>query len=182
MKVRCRLTLLRPSVLHPKSHTLRYLSGAEKIEVPKSRRRSSSYIEVVGATEHNLKGIDVRFPLGVMNVVTGVSGSGKSTLVRDILYRGLLRELGNPGDAPGSFKSIRGDIRRISSVEFVDQNPIGKSSRKKQSNRLGRARENSACRKRLSSKKTRRPGGPTRFSSHLHQRIIFALRTTRLMI
>ncbi|MDE6367966.1 MAG: excinuclease ABC subunit UvrA, partial [Muribaculaceae bacterium] len=115
--------------LAPKSHTLRYLSGAEKIEVPKSRRRSSSYIEVVGATEHNLKGIDVRFPLGVMNVVTGVSGSGKSTLVRDILYRGLQRELGNPGDAPGAFKTIRGDIKRISSVEFVDQNPIGKSSR-----------------------------------------------------
>ncbi|MDE5555767.1 MAG: excinuclease ABC subunit UvrA [Muribaculaceae bacterium] len=115
--------------LAPKSHTLRYLSGAEKIEVPKARRRSSSYIEVVGATEHNLKGIDVRFPLGVMNVVTGVSGSGKSTLVRDILYRGLQREFGNPGDAPGAFKTIRGDIKRISSVEFVDQNPIGKSSR-----------------------------------------------------
>ena len=115
--------------LAPKSHTLRYLSGAEKIEVPSSRRHSSSYIEVVGATEHNLKNIDVRFPLGVMNVVTGVSGSGKSTLVRDILYRGLQRELGNPGDAPGAFKALRGDIKRISSVEFVDQNPIGKSSR-----------------------------------------------------
>ena len=115
--------------LAPKSHTLRYLSGAEKIEVPSARRHSSSYIEVVGATEHNLKNIDVRFPLGVMNVVTGVSGSGKSTLVRDILYRGLQRELGNPGDAPGAFKALRGDIKRISSVEFVDQNPIGKSSR-----------------------------------------------------
>lgn len=115
--------------LAPRSHTLRYLSGAEKIEVPKARRRSSSYIEVVGATEHNLKGINVRFPLGVMNVVTGVSGSGKSTLVRDILYRGLLRALGNPGDAPGAFKEIKGDVKRITSVEFVDQNPIGKSSR-----------------------------------------------------
>lgn len=113
----------------PLSHTLRYLSGAEKIEVPSARRRSSSYIEVVGATEHNLKNIDVRFPLGVMNVVTGVSGSGKSTLVRDILYKALMRELGNPGDAPGAFKKLRGDVRRISSVEFVDQNPIGKSSR-----------------------------------------------------
>ncbi len=113
----------------PRSHTLRYLSGAEKIEVPRVRRRSSSYIEVLGATEHNLKNIDVRFPLGVMNVVTGVSGSGKSTLVRDILYRGLQRELGNAGDAPGAFRALRGDIRRISSVEFVDQNPIGKSSR-----------------------------------------------------
>ncbi len=115
--------------LAPRSHTLRYLSGAEKIEVPKSRRKSSSYIEVVGATEHNLKNINVRFPLGLMNVVTGVSGSGKSTLVRDILYRGLQRELGNPGDAPGAFKALRGDIKRVSAVEFVDQNPIGKSSR-----------------------------------------------------
>ena len=115
--------------LAPRSHTLRYLSGAEKIDVPRSRRRSSSYIEVNGATEHNLKNLTVRFPLGVMNVVTGVSGSGKSTLVRDILYRGLQRELGNPGDAPGAFRSLKGDIRRISSVEFVDQNPIGKSSR-----------------------------------------------------
>ncbi len=115
--------------LAPRSHTLRYLSGAEKIEVPSARRRSSSYIEVTGASEHNLKSIDVRFPLGVMNVVTGVSGSGKSTLVRDILYRGLQRELGNPGDAPGAFKALRGDISRITSVEFVDQNPIGKSSR-----------------------------------------------------
>lgn len=113
----------------PLSHTLRYLSGAEKIDTPKARRRSSSYIEVVGASEHNLKGIDVRFPLGVMNVVTGVSGSGKSTLVRDILYRGLMRELGNPTDAPGAFRALRGDIKRISAVEFVDQNPIGKSSR-----------------------------------------------------
>ncbi len=113
----------------PRSHTLRYLSGDEKIEVPRVRRRSSSYIEVLGATEHNLKNIDVRFPLGVMNVVTGVSGSGKSTLVRDILYRGLQRELGNAGDAPGAFRALRGDIRRISSIEFVDQNPIGKSSR-----------------------------------------------------
>lgn len=113
----------------PLSHTLRYLSGAEQIELPVARRRSSSYIEVVGATEHNLKNIDVRFPLGVMNVVTGVSGSGKSTLVRDILYRAMQRELGNTGDAPGAFKKLRGDVGRISSVEFVDQNPIGKSSR-----------------------------------------------------
>ncbi len=111
------------------SHTLRYLSGAEKIDVPASRRRSSSYIEVVGATEHNLKNITARFPLGVMTVVTGVSGSGKSTLVRDVLYRGLVRHLGESGDAPGAFKTLRGDLSRISAVEFVDQNPIGHSSR-----------------------------------------------------
>ncbi len=113
----------------PMSHTLRYLSGAEKIAIPKARRHSSSYIEVEGASEHNLKNINVRFPLGVMNVVTGVSGSGKSTLVRDILYRGLQRELGNAGDAPGAFKRLSGDIKRISAVEFVDQNPIGRSTR-----------------------------------------------------
>lgn len=113
----------------PLSHTMRYLSGAEKIELPRVRRRSSSYIEVRGASEHNLKKIDVRFPLGVMTVVTGVSGSGKSTLVRDILYKAVNRELGNPGDAPGSFKGLAGDIGRLTAVEFVDQNPIGKSTR-----------------------------------------------------
>ena len=113
----------------PLSHTMRYLSGSETIDMPRVRRRSSSYIEVKGATEHNLKNIDVRFPLGVMTVVTGVSGSGKSTLVRDILYKAVNRELGNPGDAPGLFKVLKGDISRLTAVEFVDQNPIGKSTR-----------------------------------------------------
>lgn len=113
----------------PLSHTMRYLSGSETIDMPRVRRRSSSYIEVKGATEHNLKNIDVRFPLGVMTVVTGVSGSGKSTLVRDILYKAVNRELGNPGDAPGLFKALKGDISRLTAVEFVDQNPIGKSTR-----------------------------------------------------
>lgn len=113
----------------PLSHTMRYLSGSETIDMPRVRRRSSSYIEVKGATEHNLKNIDVRFPLGVMTVVTGVSGSGKSTLVRDILYKAVNRELGNQGDAPGLFKALKGDISRLTAVEFVDQNPIGKSTR-----------------------------------------------------
>ena len=111
------------------SLTLQYLSGEKSIPLPRHRRKSSSYIEVAGAREHNLKGIDVRFPLGVMTVVTGVSGSGKSTLVRDILYRAMLRHLGEASDAPGAFRELRGDLNRITSVEFVDQNPIGKSSR-----------------------------------------------------
>lgn len=111
------------------SYTAKYLTGQLHIPVPKTRRKSSSYIEVEGAIEHNLKNINVRFPLGVLTVVTGVSGSGKSTLVRDVLYRGLLRELGETTEAPGAFKSLRGDLRLIKSVEFVDQNPIGKSSR-----------------------------------------------------
>jgi excinuclease ABC subunit A len=111
------------------SYTANYLSGKMKIDVPAHRRKSSSFIEVKGAREHNLKGINVKFPLGLLTVVTGVSGSGKSTLVRDILYRALLRELGEPSDAPGAFQSLTGDIRRIKSVEFVDQNPIGKSTR-----------------------------------------------------
>lgn len=111
------------------SYTVRYLNGSLSIPVPKQRRHWRDSIEVVGASEHNLKNIDVKFPLGVMTVVTGVSGSGKSTLVRDILYRGLVRHLGEAGDAPGQHKALRGDLSRIMQVEFVDQNPIGKSSR-----------------------------------------------------
>ncbi len=111
------------------SYTVRYLNGELSIPVPSKRRQWRNYIEVTGARQHNLKNIDVKFPLEVMTVVTGVSGSGKSTLVRDILYRALLRHLGEPGDAPGLHKSLRGDLHRISAVEFVDQNPIGKSSR-----------------------------------------------------
>ncbi len=112
-----------------RSYTGKYLSGELQIPVPAHRRKWNSYIEVVGARENNLKEIDVKFPLGVMTIVTGVSGSGKSTLVRDILYKALLRHLGEAGDAPGAFKKLSGDLSRISAVEFVDQNPIGKSSR-----------------------------------------------------
>ncbi len=112
-----------------RSHTMRYLSGKEKIEIPSSRRAPSGYIELKGASEHNLKNIDVRFPLGVMTAVTGVSGSGKSTLVRDVLYRSLLRNMGEAGEAPGRYKNLSGDLRKISRVEFVAQNPIGRSTR-----------------------------------------------------
>ncbi len=112
-----------------KSYTARYLTGELTIPVPRQRRRWRDSIKVIGAKEHNLKDIDVAFPLGVMTVVTGVSGSGKSTLVRDILYRALNRQLGNPGDAPGTLRRLEGDLSRIKNVEFVDQNPIGKSTR-----------------------------------------------------
>ena len=111
------------------SYTARYLSGELTIPVPRERRRWRDSIVIKGAREHNLKDVDVTFQLGVMTVVTGVSGSGKSTLVRDILYRALNRKLGNPGDAPAFHRSMTGDLARISAVEFVDQNPIGKSTR-----------------------------------------------------
>ena len=118
----------KPS-LTSSSYTVRYLLGEETIPIPAQRRPWNNYIEIKGARENNLKGIDVRFPLNVMTVVTGVSGSGKSTLVRDIFYRALKRELDECSDRPGEFVSIGGSLRDLSNVEFVDQNPIGKSSR-----------------------------------------------------
>lgn len=111
------------------SYTVRYLLGEENIAIPSTRRSWNNYIEIKGARENNLKGINVRFPLNVMTVVTGVSGSGKSTLVRDILFKALKRELDEYSERPGEFESMGGDIRQLSNVEFVDQNPIGKSSR-----------------------------------------------------
>ena len=111
------------------SYTVKYLTGVAEIPVPQHRRRTNSYIEVQGAREHNLKNIDVKFPLGLLTVVSGVSGSGKSTLVRDILYRAMLRHLGEATDAPGLHERLKGDVSRISAIEFVDQNPIGKSTR-----------------------------------------------------
>ena len=111
------------------SHTVRYLLGEEEIPVPQHHRPWNNYIELKGARENNLKGINVRFPLNVMTVVTGVSGSGKSTLVRDIFYRALTRELDECSERPGEFSSIGGSLQDLRNVEFVDQNPIGKSSR-----------------------------------------------------
>ncbi len=111
------------------SYTADYLTGRREIPVPQSRRAPSGFIEVKGARHHNLKNIDVKFPLGVMTVVTGVSGSGKSTLVRDILYRAMVRSLGDQADAPGAFAGLGGDLKRIEAVDFIDQNPIGRSTR-----------------------------------------------------
>lgn len=111
------------------SYTVRYLLGEENIEVPRYHRPWNNYIEIKGARENNLKGIDVKFPLNVMTVVTGVSGSGKSTLVRDVFYKALKREYSEASDRPGEFISLEGDIQLVKDIEFVDQNPIGKSSR-----------------------------------------------------
>ena len=112
-----------------RSHTVRYLLGKETIDPPLTHRSWNNYIEIKGARENNLKGIDVRFPLNVMTVVTGVSGSGKSTLVRDIFYKAVKREYSESSDRPGEFVSLGGDLSAVSDIEFVDQNPIGKSSR-----------------------------------------------------
>ena len=111
------------------SHTLDFLSGKDSIPVPEGRRKWNRYIEIRGARANNLKGIDVRFPLNVMTCVTGVSGSGKSSLVRDILFNAIKRNLDEVGERPGEFAALEGDTNAIQAIEFVDQNPIGKSSR-----------------------------------------------------
>lgn len=111
-----------------RSLTLQYLSGKRRRYVREKRQWSYS-ITVEGAMEHNLKDVDARFPLGVLTVVTGVSGSGKSSLVGDILYPAMFRYLNHTGSAPGTFRGLSGNLDRISQVEYVDQNPIGKSSR-----------------------------------------------------
>ena len=111
------------------SFTAKYLKGEETIALPKRRRKWNQSLTIVGARENNLKNIDVEVPLGVMTVVTGVSGSGKSTLVRRILYPGLGKMLGLTGELTGKFDSFSGDYKKVNHIEFVDQNPIGKSSR-----------------------------------------------------
>ncbi|MBP5629051.1 MAG: excinuclease ABC subunit UvrA [Bacteroidaceae bacterium] len=112
-----------------KSHTVRFLLGEEKIALPQSRRKSNRSIEVKGARANNLRGIDVRFPLNIMTVVTGVSGSGKSTLVNNILYRALKRHFDEACERPGEYLSLEGDLNAIKGVTLVDQSSIGASSR-----------------------------------------------------
>lgn len=113
----------------PQSLTMQYLSGQRSVEVPRQRRKWRDYIRVDHACEHNLKDVSATFPLGVLTCVTGVSGSGKSTLVRDILYRALVRHYTGEGDAPGRFDGLSGDMGRARGVIFVDQNPVGRSTR-----------------------------------------------------
>ncbi|MDM1503371.1 excinuclease ABC subunit UvrA [Myroides marinus] len=117
------------AILKSDSLTGKYLSGALEIAVPKSRRSFKHFIEIIGARENNLKNIDVTFPLDCLTVITGVSGSGKSTLVKKILFPALQKKLTGLSDKPGQFTEMKGEFGGIKSVEYVDQNPIGRSSR-----------------------------------------------------
>jgi len=116
-------------ILKAESLTAKYLNGQLEIEVPKQRRTSKYYIEVIGARENNLNNIDIKVPLGIFTAITGVSGSGKSTLVKKIIYPAILKQLGGYGEKAGEFTEIKGNYSNIKHVEFVDQNPIGRSSR-----------------------------------------------------
>lgn len=116
-------------ILKQNSLTSQYLNGSLSIDVPQTRKTSNFYIKINGARQHNLKNIDVTIPLGCFTAVSGVSGSGKSTLIKKILYPALQREITGIGDKPGQFTSIEGNYSNIKNVEFVDQNPIGRSSR-----------------------------------------------------
>ncbi|WP_411031043.1 excinuclease ABC subunit UvrA [Spongiimicrobium sp. 3-5] len=116
-------------ILQSTSLTAHYLNGTKTIEIPQPRRVFKNHIEIKGARENNLKNIDVTFPLNVLTVITGVSGSGKSTLVKKLLYPIILKEVGGYGEKAGQFTSVAGNYQSIKHVEFVDQNPIGRSSR-----------------------------------------------------
>lgn len=116
-------------ILASESLTAKYLKGEELIALPQKRRKSSFFIDIKGGRENNLKNIDVRFPLNCLTVVTGVSGSGKSTLIKKILYPAVLKEIGGFGEKAGQFTAMEGNLGKLKQVEFVDQNPIGRSSR-----------------------------------------------------
>jgi excinuclease ABC subunit A len=111
------------------SHTVRYLTGEEVIETPAFRRKWSNYIELKGVAQNNLKGIDVKFPLNALTLITGVSGSGKSSLIRDVFYQAVRKHFEANSEKTGIFGGISGDLHLVNGIEFVDQNPIGKSSR-----------------------------------------------------
>lgn len=112
-----------------KSLTAQYLTGNEKIEIPGQRRKWNNFIQITGARENNLKMISVKFPLNIMTVITGVSGSGKSSLIRNTLFPALSKQLNGHGDMSGAFDILEGDFHLLQGIEFVDQNPIGKSTR-----------------------------------------------------
>jgi excinuclease ABC subunit A len=116
-------------VRNPVSQTAKYLTGTEEIPFPDRRRKWNNYIEITGARENNLKGFDVKFPLNTLTVVTGVSGSGKSSLIKRILFPALTKYYGGYGEKTGDHAGLSGDLGKITAIEFVDQNPIGKSSR-----------------------------------------------------
>jgi len=117
------------NILASESLTAKYLNEDLKIEVPKTRRTSKYHVDIVGARENNLKNIDISFPLGMLTVITGVSGSGKSTLVKKILFPALQKRLTDFGEKSGQFTELKGNFSNINHIEFVDQNPIGRSSR-----------------------------------------------------
>ena len=117
------------NILQSDSLTAQYLNGKLKIEVPEKRRKINKYIEIIGARANNLKNIDVKLPLNTLTVITGVSGSGKSTLIRNICYPALQKIIHKYGEKAGQFTEIKGDIDAIQNIEFINQNPIGRSSR-----------------------------------------------------
>lgn len=116
-------------LLQSNSLTAKYLNQDLKIALPEKRKTSTGHLNILGARENNLKNIDISIPLGCLSVVTGVSGSGKSTLVKKIVYPALQREMGIYNDKPGDFSGIEGPLEKLKAVEFIDQNPIGRSSR-----------------------------------------------------
>ena len=116
-------------ILKSDSLTAQYLNNTQQIEIPKTRRISKNAITVIGARENNLKNIDVTFPLNCLTVITGVSGSGKSTLVSKILFPAIQKKIGGYGEKVGQFSEIKGDFKSIEHIEFINQNPIGRSSR-----------------------------------------------------